>query len=148
MKWYGEQNAETPSPDIGNPIIEIHAKGCLTSFKYKDGSMAPLNLWLPAGQSASVWQVPVSEVARVILYYWSESNQLRGISMVDRNGNTIMKTNGGGDSAHTISLQKGESIVGYRSRADDNGTTAGHYDFQLIIAREVEETDDEEESKE
>ena len=110
--------------------------------------MAPLNLWLPAGQSASVWQVPVGQVAQVILHYWSESNLLRGISMVDTYGNTIIRTNGGGDAAHTIILQQGESIVGYRSRADDNGTTAGHYDFQLIIAREVEETDDEEESKE
>jgi hypothetical protein len=72
--------------------------------------------------------------------------------MVDRKGNTLFKTNDSeyADASHTISLEEGESIVGFRSYAYE-GKYASHWDFQLIIAKEggYEVTDsEEEESKE
>ena len=136
VKFKGEQNAETASPDIGNPVIEVHTDGRnYTSFKYRDGSMAPLSLCLDAGKPAKVFKVLVGQVAQVILHYHSESNSLWGISMVDRKGNTLFKTyDKDADASHTISLEEGESIVGFRSYAFGNGQYALHYDFQLIIA--------------
>ena len=138
-------NAETSSPDIGNPVIEVHTDGCnYTTFKYRDGSMTPLSLRLSKGKSASVFKVPVGQVAQVILHYYSESNWLCGISMVDRKGNTLFKTyDWGADASHTISLEEGESIVGFRSWAGYNGKRAYHCDFQLIIAKMVETESDE-----
>jgi hypothetical protein len=70
--------------------------------------------------------------------------------MVDRKGNTLFKTfdDEYANASHTISLEEGESIVGFRSHAYD-GKYASHYDFQLIIAKEggyeeeVEESDEE-----
>jgi hypothetical protein len=127
VKRYGEQNAETASPDIGNPVIEVHTNGPFTSFKYRDGSMASLDLKLPAGKSAKVFKVPVGQVAQVILHYFSSDNWLCGNSMVDRKGNTLFKTfDCGADESHTISLEEGESIVGFRSRVcyDGNGKYA------------------------
>ena len=60
--------------------------------------------------------------------------------MVDRKGNTLFKTYDSeyADASHTISLEQGESIVGFRSCADDGGKTAAHFDFQFIIAKMVE----------
>jgi hypothetical protein len=74
LKCWGEQNAETASPDIGNPIIEVHNDCSWTSFKYRDGSMDPLDLCLPAGKSARIFKVPVGQVARVILHFCSYNN--------------------------------------------------------------------------
>ena len=67
--------------------------------------------------------------------------------MVDRKGNTLFKTYDHplADASHTISLQEGESIVGFRSWAGKDGKTAFHLDFQFIIAKEVEEEFDEDE---
>ena len=93
VKEYGEQNACTPSPSFNNPIVEIHTNGYnLITFKFKDGSMAHLNLDLPAGFSASVFKVPEGQVAQIILHYRSKYNDLFAISMVDRKGNTLFKT--------------------------------------------------------
>jgi hypothetical protein len=70
VKRYGEQNAETASPDIGNPVIEVHTDSSFyTSFKYRDGSMADLSLELDDDESAKVFKVPVGQVAQVILHY-------------------------------------------------------------------------------
>ena len=114
--------------------------------------MAHLDLKLKAGQSPKVFFVPEGQVAQVILHYESVTNCLYGISMVDRKGNTLFTTydSPDADASHTISLQEGESIVGFRSCADDGGKTAAHADFQFIIAKEVEveESDNEEEKKE
>jgi hypothetical protein len=145
LKCNGEQNAETQSPDIGNPVIEVHTNGLDRSvFKYRDGSMVPLDLWLSPGQSAKVFKVPVGQVAQVILHYQRNTNALGGISMVDRKGNTLFKTYDStfADASHTISLEEGESIVGFRSHAFE-GKYAFHYDFQLIIAKMVETESDE-----
>ena len=141
MKKYGEQNAWTPSPSIKNPIIEIHTIFDRITFKFKDGSMAHLDLCINPGTSASVFKVPEGQVAKVILHYESEYNNLLAISMVDRKGNTLFKTwdHPLADASHTISLQVGESIVGFRSWADGGGNTAGHADFQFIIAKMVDE---------
>ena len=90
--------------------------------------MDPLAL-LSYGQSASVFKVPVGQVAQVILHYRSNTNKMCGISMVDRQGNTLFKTyDWGADASHTISLEEGESIVGFRSHAW-LGKDALHYDF-------------------
>jgi hypothetical protein len=64
--------------------------------------------------------------------------------MVDRKGNTLFKTHDhpNADASHTISLEEGESIVGFRSSADGYGKVACHWDFQLIIAKGVKEGDD------
>jgi hypothetical protein len=140
-KKYGEQNAETSCPDIDNPVIEVHTDCNYTTFKYRDGSMDPLPLGLKAGQSAKVFKVPVGQVAKVILHHQSDSNWLCGISMVDRKGNTLFETfdHPFADRSHTISLEEGESIVGFRSYASGNGKTAFHWDFQLIMAKEIKE---------
>jgi hypothetical protein len=143
-------NAETSSPDIGNPIIEVHTNRWRTTFKYRDGSMAPLSLELYSWEKVNVFKVPVGQVAQVILHYESKYNRLWGISMVDRKGNTLFKTcdDEDADASHTISLQEGESIVGFRSYAADIGREASHQDFQLIIAKEVEVEEEIEESDE
>ena len=60
--------------------------------------------------------------------------------MVDRKGNTLFKTDDDdedADASHTISLEEGELIVGFRSRATNDGKDAFHYDFQFIIAKMV-----------
>ena len=152
MKEYGEQNAWTPSPSIKNPIIEIHTDGgAWITFKFKDGSMAHLTLKLKDGESPSVFFVPEGQVAQVILHYNIYSNGLKGISMVDRKGNTLFKTYDSefADASHTISLEQGELIVGFKSYASGGGKTAYHWDFQFIIAKLVEEAlDIDEECKE
>jgi hypothetical protein len=123
VKYNGEQNYETSCPNNSNPVIEVHANEWRTSFKYRDGSMDSPSLCLPPGKSASVFSVPVGQVAQVILHYESGNNYLWGISMVDRKGNTLFKTydHPWADASHTISLEEGESIVGFRSHAWDNG---------------------------
>ena len=70
--------------------------------------------------------------------------------MVDRKGNTLFKTCDSefADASHTISLEQGESIVGFRSRADGGGKTAFHVDFQFIIAKLEETGSSDEECKE
>jgi hypothetical protein len=85
--------------------------------------MDPLSLDLSPGQSAKVFKVPVGQVAQVILHYQKWDNYLCGISMVDRKGNTLFKTYEPpyADASHTISLEEGESIVGFRSYASGKG---------------------------
>ena len=146
VKWGGNQNAGTSCPDIGNPVIEVHTNKARTSFKYRDGSMAPLNLVLDDDEPPSVFKVPVGQVAQVIIHHESTQNFLCGISMVDRKGNTLFKTwdDKDADASHTISLEEGESIVGFRSHAGNDGKKALHWDFQLIIAKMVEVEVDEE----
>ena len=88
--------------------------------------MADLDLPLADGESPSVFFVPEGQVAQVILHYRSEHNDLWAISMVDRKGNTLFKTYDSehADASHTISLEQGESIVGFRSWADCGGKGA------------------------
>ena len=135
-----KHNACTPSPSFTNPIIEIHTDGSARiTFKFKDGSMPDLDLDLDDGKSASVFKVPEGQVAQVILHYWRLANFLCAISMVDRKGNTLFKTydSPSADASHTISLEQGEAIVGFRSWADCGGKLAWHADFQFIIAKMV-----------
>ena len=95
--------------------------------------------------------MPEGQVAQVILHYDREYNGMCGISMVDRKGNTLFKTydHPRVDALHTISLEEGESIVGFRSCVYGGGKIARHADFQFMIAKEVfefEESDEEEKS--
>jgi hypothetical protein len=81
--------------------------------------MADLKLKLRDGESPLVLKVPEGQVAQIILHYRFNDNGLVAISMVDRNRKTLFKTDGSkyADASHTISLEEGESIVGFRSFA-------------------------------
>ena len=125
----------TCKPDVKNPVSKL-----LYFHPYKflpvhaDGSHADLSL---EGQSPSAHGVPLGKVGQVTLYCDKIlDNHLTGIQMKDREGKTLFHA-GGGDlfNTHAYELNDDEVIVGFKSQTD--GRLAHHWDFQLIVMRDI-----------
>ena len=64
---------------------------------------------------------------------------LRGLKFYTKDGAVVLYTGydwvANGHKTHTVNLEYGERIIGYKSRSDPK--YYGHFDFQLIIGRLV-----------
>ncbi len=81
------------------------------------------------------------QLRKVEIGYDSDDQGLRDLKFYSKNGAVVLKT--GFNLAklfityvtHTVYLQDGEQVIGYKSRSISNLNSAFHYDFQLIIGR-------------
>jgi hypothetical protein len=81
-------------------------------------------------------------VSQVTIHHDRDTNKLCGISVYDREGDRLFKTFVSkwiATQEHTIELLPGERWVGVKSFAKE-GKFALHWDFQLVIMRNPEES--------
>ena len=108
---------------------------------HSDSSTADLDLKPDVGESLTEFEVPLHQVGEITFHYYGGSNNLDGISMKDRRGNLLFETFDDADREHTVSLEDGEVIVGFMSFTDNENKVADHFDFQLIVMRDLEADD-------
>ena len=119
-KW-GPQNITWPKdPSALNRITHIINNGGLHSFRLADGSECKLGLANDVFTTTMrTWELPTANLSKIELLYKSEANTLFGISVFDRSGRHLFKTNDDEivDKKHTILLSEQDLLVGFRSRA-------------------------------
>jgi hypothetical protein len=104
------------------------------SFSTADGSRDQLSL-NNGSRTPKEFEMPEPDnVGKVTIHYSSDEIGLWGISVFDRKGNRLFKTNDSkrADREHTVELLPGERWVGVRSHAR-SGKDAVHYDIQIVI---------------
>jgi hypothetical protein len=121
---------------FSNYIKVIYFKYHRHSFSTADGSSDELYL-KDNDDTLSEFLMPEPDnVGKVTIHYWSETNRLIFISVFDRKGKRLFKTNdeliSGADRIHTIELLPGERWVGVKSYALE-GYKGTLYDIQIVI---------------
>ncbi len=81
------------------------------------------------------------QLAKVEIGYRLISHLLLGLKFYSKNGAVVLETGFDWDEidyykTHTVHLEDGERVIGYRSRSNPK-FDACHYDFQLIIGRQI-----------
>ncbi len=68
---------------------------------------------------------------------YADNHSLEGLKFYSKDGAVVLKTEedwvADGFKTHTVQLEDGERVIGYKSRSLSSGDW--HYDFQLIIGR-------------
>ena len=66
---------------------------------------------------------------------------LRGLKFYTKDGAVVLQTRfdwvANGYKTHTVHLEDGERVIGYKSASHRDSNLAANYDFQLIIGRLV-----------
>ena len=99
---------------------------------------------MKAHNNANSWKrIPINKpeaLKKIEIGYWPNSQKLAGFKLYAGDGTVLLTTELPWDFykvwAHTVHLDDGERVIGYKSSKSDpdNGH---HYDFQLIIGRLV-----------
>ena len=75
--------------------------------------------------------------------YYPNDRYLAGLKFYDTDSALVMETgfnwlDESGCQSHTVHLEVGERVIGYKSRGDpENPGWGWHFDFQLIIGKLV-----------